>query len=60
VGYRIFLGRLAMSLCMPGLLVYNWVDEVKGIREEVQPGLVMQVGELRVDMKEVKARLGMP
>ncbi len=36
------------------------LEEVKGLREDIQPGFGMQFRQLQADMKAVKDRLGMP
>lgn len=36
------------------------IEEIKGFREEIQPGLAVQIRELRADVKAIKERLGMP
>jgi len=146
VGYRVLLGKIAMSLAIPGLTAYNWEDdkvialvegdperieafrrqlegkkpvlaevtsiisedytgevgrtseyamsltfeqfetaipilyriaentalipeiakttkaaleEIKGLREDIQPGFAMQIQQIQTDVKAIKARLGM-
>lgn len=35
------------------------IDEVKGLREDIQPGFAMQIQQIQADVKAIKARLGM-
>lgn len=35
-------------------------DDIKGLREDIQPGLAVQLGQVQADVKAIKARLGMP
>jgi hydrogenase maturation factor HypF (carbamoyltransferase family) len=35
-------------------------DDIKGLREDIQPGLVVQLGQVQVDIRAIKDRLGMP
>jgi len=35
-------------------------EEIKGLREDIQPGLVVQLGQVQADIRAIKARLGMP
>lgn len=36
------------------------IEEIRGLREDLQPGLAMQIRALQVDIKAIKERLGMP
>jgi acylphosphatase len=36
------------------------IEEIKGLREDIQPGFAVQFRQLQADMKSVKDRLGMP
>lgn len=36
------------------------IEELRGLREDLQPGLAMQIMALQVDIKAIKERLGMP
>ncbi len=35
-------------------------EEIKGLREDVQPGIAMQLRQMQSDIREIKERLGMP
>lgn len=36
------------------------LEEVKGLREEIQPGLGMQLRQIQADIRALKERMGMP
>lgn len=36
------------------------LDEIKGLREEIQPGLALQLRQVQEDIRAIKGRLGMP
>jgi len=36
------------------------LDEIKGMREDIQPGYAMQFRQMRADVQAIKDRLGMP
>ena len=36
------------------------LDEIKGMREDIQPGYAMQFRQMRADVRAIKDRLGMP
>jgi hydrogenase maturation factor HypF (carbamoyltransferase family) len=36
------------------------LDEVRGLREDIQPGFAMQFNQMQADIRAIKARLGMP
>lgn len=36
------------------------LEEVKGLREDIQPGFAMQFRQMQVDVRAIKERLGMP
>jgi acylphosphatase len=36
------------------------IEEIRGLREDLQPGLAMQIRALQADIKAIKERLGMP
>ncbi len=36
------------------------LEEVKGLREDIQPGFAMQLRQMQVDIRTIKERLGMP
>jgi hydrogenase maturation factor HypF (carbamoyltransferase family) len=36
------------------------LDEVKGLREDIQPGFAMQFNQMQADIRAIKTRLGMP
>lgn len=36
------------------------VEEIKGVRDELQPGLAMQLRQVQKDIEAIKERLGMP
>ncbi len=36
------------------------LDEIKGLREDIQPGYAMQFRQVREDIRAIKERLGMP
>ncbi|VVB62564.1 Acylphosphatase [uncultured archaeon] len=35
-------------------------DDIKGLREDIQPGLAVQLGQVQADIRAIKSRLGMP
>ena len=41
-------------------LILEMRDEIKGLREDIQPGLVVQLGQVQADIRAIKDRLGMP
>lgn len=36
------------------------LEEIKGLREDIQPGLAVQLGQVQADIRAIKDRLGMP
>lgn len=36
------------------------LDEIKGMREDIQPGYAMQFRQMQADVRTIKDRLGMP
>jgi hydrogenase maturation factor HypF (carbamoyltransferase family) len=47
-----------MNKAIPILLEMR--EDIKGLREDIQPGLAQQLGQVQADVKAIKARLGMP
>jgi len=36
------------------------LDEIKGLREDIQPGYAMNFRQIQADVRAIKDRLGMP
>ena len=36
------------------------LEEIKGLREDIQPGFAMQIQQIQADVRAIKERLGMP
>jgi hypothetical protein len=36
------------------------LEEIKGLREDIQPGFAVQFRQMQVDIRAIKERLGMP
>ena len=36
------------------------IEEIKGLREDVRPGLIVQIQNVQSDVRAIKDRLGMP
>jgi hydrogenase maturation factor HypF (carbamoyltransferase family) len=47
-----------MNKAVPILLEMR--DDIKGLREDIQPGFAVQFSQMQTDIRAIKARLGMP
>lgn len=47
-----------MNRAIPILLEMQ--ADIKGLREDIQPGLAVQLGQVQADIRAIKSRLGMP